>query len=84
MICVRCLRDKAYKVADAPDGTKAWEMYHCKNCNYSWRNSDPDYITDPKKRDPWAQLDHHPDEKFKDMGVLWEFVTFKENPTRKK
>lgn len=56
MICVRCLRDTAKKVADAPDGSGAWEMYYCITCNYSWRNTEPDYITIIEKRDPWAQL----------------------------
>lgn len=83
MKCVRCGRDAAYKVADAPDGSGAWEMYHCTNCNYSWRNTDPEYTTVVEKRDPWAQLDHLSDEQFADMGALWEFYTFKENPNKK-
>ena len=57
MQCVRCLQDTASKIADAPDGSGAWELYFCETCHYSWRNSEPDYITDIDKRDPWAQLD---------------------------
>ena len=56
MKCVRCGSDEAYKVADAPDGSGAWEIYACPTCNYNWRNSEPDYITDPEKRDPRFQL----------------------------
>ncbi|HEX3010742.1 MAG TPA: non-oxidative hydroxyarylic acid decarboxylases subunit D [Syntrophomonadaceae bacterium] len=56
MRCVRCLRDSASKVADAPDGTKAWEVFYCSDCNYVWRSSEDEEITNPEKRDPWAQL----------------------------
>jgi|GEM_PF-2659604 len=57
MKCLRCGRDSAAKIADAPDGSGAWEVYYCKTCNYSWRNTDPPCITDPAQRDPWGQLD---------------------------
>jgi hypothetical protein len=56
MQCVRCLKDSASTVAVAPDGSQAWELYHCTHCHYSWRNTEPDYITDISKRDPWGQL----------------------------
>jgi hypothetical protein len=57
MICVRCLVDAADVVARAPDGSAAWEIYRCTHCNYSWRSSEPDTITDPAQRDPFFQLD---------------------------
>lgn len=57
MKCVRCLRDTARKVADAPDGSGAWEVYACTDCNYTWRSSEPEEITVIAKRDPWGQLD---------------------------
>ena len=57
MICVRCLKDTAGKVADAPDGSKAWEVYYCESCNYSWRSSEEEEITVIEKRDPEFQLD---------------------------
>ena len=53
MQCVRCLRDTAYKVADAPDGSAAWEAYACTYCCYTWRSSEPEEITVVEKRDPW-------------------------------
>lgn len=56
MKCVRCLNDEAYKVADAPDGSGAWEVYACPVCHYNWRSTEPDYITDIEKRDPRFQL----------------------------
>lgn len=55
MKCLRC-GNNAVKVADAPDGSKAWEVYACTVCHYNWRSSEPDYILDPAKRDPRFQL----------------------------
>ena len=52
MQCVRCLNDSASKVADAPDGSGAWEIYFCEKCRYSWRSSEEDYIVDIEKRNP--------------------------------
>jgi hypothetical protein len=57
MICLRCLKDLAAKVADAPDGSGAWEVYYCERCNYSWRSTEEDEITMIEKRDPEFQLD---------------------------
>lgn len=58
MMCLRCLKDTAGKVADAPDGSGAWEVYYCEHCNYSWRSSDEEEITVLEKRDPRFQLDN--------------------------
>ena len=57
MICVRCLRDTARKVAEAPDRSGVWEIYYCKRCNYSWRSTEEEQITVLEKRDPEFQLD---------------------------
>ncbi len=56
MKCVRCLNDEAYKAASAPDGSGAWEVYCCRHCNYTWRSTEEDVITDIEKRDPQFQL----------------------------
>jgi late competence protein required for DNA uptake (superfamily II DNA/RNA helicase) len=58
MKCVRCLQESASKVASAPDGSGAWDIYYCEKCNFSWRTSEESEIIDPKKRDPWFQLDN--------------------------
>jgi hypothetical protein len=58
MKCVRCIVGVAKMVANAPDGSGAWEIYRCTRCNYGWRSIEPDYITDPAKRDPFFQLDN--------------------------
>ena len=57
MKCVRCLKDTASKVAEAPDGSKAWEVYYCERCNFSWRSTEEPEVIDPEKRDPWFQFD---------------------------
>ena len=79
MECVRCLRDTANLVAVAPDGSGAWELYVCDTCHYSWRNSEPDYITVVEKRDPWAQLGHIKDFE-KEVQVRPPYRTNKKNP----
>lgn len=56
MKCVRCLKDTATKVADAPDGSGAWEMYICNHCSFSWRNTEEEDVINPDKRDPYFQL----------------------------
>jgi vanillate/4-hydroxybenzoate decarboxylase subunit D len=57
MNCVRCLDGEAEIVARAPDGSDAWAIYRCTRCNYGWRTSEPETVTDPAKRDPFFQLD---------------------------
>jgi late competence protein required for DNA uptake (superfamily II DNA/RNA helicase) len=56
MKCVRCLNDTASKVADAPDGSGAWEVYYCTRCDYSWRNTEEDYVIDIEKRNQRFQV----------------------------
>ena len=80
MQCVRCLKDTASKIAEAPDGSNAWELYYCDRCHYTWRNSEPDYITDIAKRDPWAQLDKREDLVSVFETTQSEYKTMKENP----
>lgn len=81
MQCVRCLEDTASTIAHAPDGSDAWELYFCESCHYSWRNCEPDYITDIDKRDPWGQLDG---KAIKPKIVLEksDYMTNKEAPTK--
>ena len=59
MQCVRCLNDTASKVADAPDGSGAWEIYYCETCRYSWRSCEEDYIVDVAKRNPKFQINEN-------------------------
>jgi hypothetical protein len=55
--CVRCWHDSASVIAKAPDGSGAWEVYHCTTCHFSWRNTDEKDVTDPEKYDPRFRLD---------------------------
>lgn len=56
MKCIRCEEDTARKVATAPDGSNAWEVYYCERCNFSWRSSEEDDVINPAKRPAFFQL----------------------------
>ncbi len=45
MICPRCEHDQAYVVLEAED--RSWEVYRCPRCNFNWRSSEGEEITDP-------------------------------------
>jgi hypothetical protein len=55
--CVRCRRDSASVIAKAPDGSGAWEVYHCTTCHFSWRDTDEEEVTNPDKYDERFRLD---------------------------
>lgn len=57
MQCLRCLDETASKVATAPDGSGAWEVYACNKCNYTWRSTEEEEVTVIEKRNPAFQLD---------------------------
>jgi late competence protein required for DNA uptake (superfamily II DNA/RNA helicase) len=57
MICVRCSNESANVVAQAPDGSGAWEIIYCSKCNFSWRTSEEDQSIVPAKRDKMFQLE---------------------------
>jgi hypothetical protein len=56
MICVRCFEVTAARVAKAPDGSNAWEVYYCQRCNFSWRSTEEPEVIDPEKREAYFQL----------------------------
>ena len=53
---MRCLAESAGKIAEAPDGSRAWEVYCCERCNYSWRSSEDSDVAVLEKRDSEFQL----------------------------
>lgn len=50
MICPRCDSEKVELLTKAPKDN-AWEVYICKECNFSWRSTEGDDITNPEKYD---------------------------------
>ena len=58
MQCVRCRKDTAKKIASAPDGSGAWEVHYCNNCNFSWRSTEEDDVINAEKRDSYFQLEN--------------------------
>jgi vanillate/4-hydroxybenzoate decarboxylase subunit D len=54
-ICPRCESEKTGVLTRSPvEGV--WEVYHCEDCFFAWRSTEPDFITDPKKYDPEFKL----------------------------
>ena len=33
-----------------------WEVYHCEDCFFAWRSTEPGFIIDPAKYDPEFKL----------------------------
>lgn len=56
MMCVRCYHDTVSKVASAPDGSNAWEIYYCERCNFSWRSTEEPEVIESEKRPAYFQL----------------------------
>ncbi len=65
MMCPRCESDAAYKIFEAPEDPKLWEIYRCPRCNFTWRSSEEESITDPKRYDPRFRLS---EQKIRDMA----------------
>jgi transposase-like protein len=55
MICPRCDSEKVSLLTKSPVGD-VWEVYLCGTCHFSWRNTEGDNITDPKKYDKRFKL----------------------------
>jgi transposase-like protein len=49
MMCPRCESDQAYVVLEAED--RSWEVYRCPRCNFNWRSSEGEEITDARQYD---------------------------------
>ena len=63
MICPRCDFDEAYTVFGAED--KSWEIFRCPRCNFNWRSTEAQEITDPKLYDLRFKLN---EQKIKEMA----------------
>lgn len=53
--CPRCESDGPEVLSQSPVAG-AWTVFHCPTCFFTWRNTEPDFITDPAK--------YHPNFKF--------------------
>jgi hypothetical protein len=53
--CPRCGSGKTGILTRSPvEGV--WEVYHCEECLFAWRSTEPDFITDPAKYNPEFKL----------------------------
>ena len=51
-----------------------WTVYHCTVCFFTWRNTEPDFITDPKKYSPKFKLTIQDIAHLTDMPVIPEHL----------
>ncbi len=56
MICPRCDSDAAELLVKAPVDN-AWEVYLCGTCNFSWRSTESEDITNPARYDRRFKID---------------------------
>jgi hypothetical protein len=54
MICPRCDFVEAYKVFEAED--KSWDLFRCPRCNFNWRSTEGQELTDAKLYSPRFKL----------------------------
>jgi late competence protein required for DNA uptake (superfamily II DNA/RNA helicase) len=62
IICPRCESEHTAILTQSPV-PGVWEVYHCEECLFAWRSTEPDFITDPARYNPEfkltrEQLDH--------------------------
>jgi vanillate/4-hydroxybenzoate decarboxylase subunit D len=48
IICPRCESEHTDILTQSPV-PGVWEVYHCEECFFAWRSTEPDFITDPAK-----------------------------------
>lgn len=54
MICPRCDGADAREITGAVDN--CWRVFACPFCNFTWRDLEADYITDPSRYNPAFKL----------------------------
>ena len=60
MTCPRC---KAVKESirkehqGLENGAVLWSVYYCTSCSFTWRDSEPEEVTDYEVRDPFFRVD---------------------------
>ena len=54
-ICPRCESKETVILTCSPvEGV--WQVFHCEECFFAWRSTEPDFITDPAKYHPEFKL----------------------------
>ncbi len=56
MICPRCGSDEAGLLVKAPVGGE-WEVYKCNICDFTWRSTESEDVTDSKHYDARFKID---------------------------
>ena len=79
MICPRCDHDQAYKFFEAPEDG-AWEVYRCPRCNFTWRSTEEEEVTNPRLYDSKFKLD---EKRMREMAPKPPIPPLREPPEEK-
>ncbi|WP_235699823.1 non-oxidative hydroxyarylic acid decarboxylases subunit D [Clostridium hydrogenum] len=77
MICPRCDSEKVELLTKAPKDD-AWEVYICKDCNFSWRSTEDEDITNPEKYDKRFKINRNDISSIPVMPPIPELVKNKD------
>jgi hypothetical protein len=55
VLCPRCDKEEAVKVFEAPKD-RSWEIFRCQNCNFVWRSTEKEEITNGNRYHPNFKL----------------------------
>jgi transposase-like protein len=69
MKCPRCDSQSVGMMATSPVG-HAWEVYLCDTCQFSWRSTEGEHITDPEKYDQRFKLNPKEFDKLTQMPPI--------------
>jgi protein-arginine kinase activator protein McsA len=69
MKCPRCDSESAEIMATSPVGS-VWEVYLCGTCQFSWRSTEGEHITNPEKYDQRFKLNPKEFDKLTQMPPI--------------
>ncbi|MBW7981019.1 non-oxidative hydroxyarylic acid decarboxylases subunit D [Enterobacillus tribolii] len=69
--CPRCESPSPEVMSQSPVAG-AWTVFHCPVCFFTWRSTEPDFITDPAKYNPHFKFSPQDMEHFGVMPAIPE------------
>ena len=69
LVCPRCGADKQFcrlEHKGHENKTICWNVYHCEQCSYTWRDSEDKKLLDRDSRAPWSIMETIDPENYPD------------------